>query len=391
MSTVRVYLTEDGEWAHASYNNQTAKLRYWSDDREDLTLDLQDEAQNNEFNNITNRAKIFRVNEITVYLTEASFDIDKLVSYKNKSEWLEAIRLLKQMSDDGHEFGEINEGEAPIDRGEITQLIPQTRLRRFYQTLRIFGGIGITTEILNHLNENSRSERISKIIDESVRHFQRYQNIDQPFHGRNINNQTIDQYVDKPNKFAKCMQARMKRAKNNQLVTMSDNTELVFVDYEISPYRTTGNVPMEDNQRGVSGAGGLDLLLVDKNENIPVIGEIKAATDRDLFLALIQALMYAVELSSSNQIERLRNTYNEAFNDLAKNTKVDIYLLFQEEPDKEVKLYDESLALAQQLFANGGKIKSFLRCIKFVHVKLNENIDEGIGMTLTVRDTVHHE
>jgi hypothetical protein len=175
-------------------------------------------------------------------------------------------------------------------------------------------------------------------------------------------------------------------------VVASDGTEIGFVDYEISPYRTTNNAMMEDGRAGVSGSGGLDLLLVDQSggASVPIIGEIKAKTDRNLFFALIQSLTYAVELTSRSQIERLGNIYRNCFNNLPDNSKVDIYLLFQEEPEN-VSLYDETVEFIEQLFDNGGEICNFLRCVKFVHVELSdEDVEIGgsVGVTFTVTDIV---
>jgi hypothetical protein len=55
----------------------------------------------------------------------------------------------------------------------------------------------------------------------------------------------------------------------------------------------------------------LDLLLQDKQSGLPIIGEIKAPGDANLFLALMQALVYAVELTSSFQAQRLRKFYKQ--------------------------------------------------------------------------------
>jgi hypothetical protein len=75
------------------------------------------------------------------------------------------------------------------------------------------------------------------------------------------------------------------------------DTDIHGVDYEISPFRTTGHAAFEDGKVATSGGGGLDVLLCDRAARL-VIGEVKAPTDRSLFFAFIQALTYAIELTS---------------------------------------------------------------------------------------------
>jgi len=161
------------------------------------------------------------------------------------------------------------------------------------------------------------------------------------------------------------------------ILNASDGTNVGYVDYEISPYRTTGRAAMEDGRVGVSGCGGLDLLLVDNSgkQPIPIIGEIKADSDRDLFLALIQSLVYAVEIGSNSQRERLRAVYPNSFENLAENSQVDIYLLFEGNTN-EVALFAEALELAHQLFTYEGEFRQLVRSVKFIKVELGEGDQE---------------
>ncbi len=132
-----------------------------------MEYDLQDDKEEAEFRDIKENATVLKKKEIVVYLTEASFDLDKLKA-KNRDEWLETFEMLQQMAFDGHDFKNPTGTMQPADN-EPTDLIPQTRLRRFYQTLRIFGGIRIATEIVNYLRERGRSERLSLCCFEEAR------------------------------------------------------------------------------------------------------------------------------------------------------------------------------------------------------------------------------
>jgi hypothetical protein len=96
-----------------------------------------------------------------------------------------------------------------------------------------------------------------------------------------------------------------------QSIEGNDSCEICAVDYEIIPFRTTGHASFEDGKVGTSGGGGLDLLLQDKHSGLPIIGEIKSPGDVNLFLALMQALVYAVELTSSSQAQRLKKFYKQ--------------------------------------------------------------------------------
>jgi hypothetical protein len=84
-----------------------------------------------------------------------------------------------------------------------------------------------------------------------------------------------------------------------------------FVDYELAPHRKTAGARLQGEL--ASGPGmRADVLLVGR-EGIPIIGEIKAATetghDTDPVLALIQGVTACAQLLSPQQMERLENAY----------------------------------------------------------------------------------
>ncbi len=73
--------------------------------------------------------------------------------------------------------------------------------------------------------------------------------------------------------------------------------------------------------------GGIDILLANTHDRLPVVAEVKGATDRNLFLGLIQALTYAVELSTLQQRKRMGRAYPEKFAWPPDGPVLDIYLL----------------------------------------------------------------
>ena len=73
----------------------------------------------------------------------------------------------------------------------------------------------------------------------------------------------------------------------------------------------------------------MDLLLCNHTDQTPVIGEIKADTDVNPFLGLIQSLMYAVELSTPAQRARLCTYYPGQFAESDTGSGIDISLILR--------------------------------------------------------------
>ncbi len=149
-----------------------------------------------------------------------------------------------------------------------------------------------------------------------------------------------------------------------------------FIDYEINPLRTTNHAVNDDGRVGTSGYGGLDLLLVNQIEKQPIliVGEVKAKTDTDLFLAFIQSLVYAIELGTENQFERLRSQsdYKSKLQGLDRATGLDIYLIFETHPD-DVELYFQTRRFCELLLQYGNLVKKVVRKVKFVEATLEED------------------
>lgn len=254
------------------------------------------------------------------------------------------------------------DGPLPVERS--TQLlktttapdrsrIPQTRLRRFYETLRDLSTAELQEKIAEYFVENGteRSAKLQVFFRESVAHFGRYNNTRDCFHPPRPSS-WCDAYREDQAAFAHCLVARMTDATENAWYSLGSKlrSDLQVVDYEISPLRTTGGASFEDGKIGTSGGGGLDLLLRDREDAI-WIAEVKAPGDSNLFLALIQALTYAVELTTVSQAERLRRCYPDKLSGLQfdQQNGCTCSILLVHERDDKPKLLKQAKTLARQL------------------------------------------
>lgn len=344
----KVIRNGQSEWVHASQRGQTVKLRWFGPEYEQpqvLNLLIAGDAAS--WNEIQLGRKRFEISEIAGLTNDVlPFSADELRVDADSDKWAEVFVRLQQLGD----ITPVNEDVAAIaqplgDRSPI----PQTRLRRFYEMMRLLNETDLQRGIANYLTENGRANRIQVMFKESESHFARYANLTEAFHDRNEPDWLMD-YANQQNVFAKCVVARIRPNANYDPVTIRGGPQIRVVDYELSLFRTTGGATFEDGKAGTSsGSGGMDLLLQDDTTRIPVIGEIKASTDRDLFLALIQSLTYAIELTTENQMNRLVKSYGQSGFEIT-NRQCDILLIYDKRGELPV-LMDQTKELATQLLA----------------------------------------
>ena len=184
------------------------------------------------------------------------------------------------------------------------------------QTLRDFGTLGLQKQMVEDLVNTRSSKKLQYIFSDSVSHFSRRYKDTRAFRGGQ--SASLQGYRDATEQFARCVAARLECGAVQVIPGPSLPTvphrQLEFVDYEISPFRTPGGAEFEDGTSGRgSGAGGVDLILVD-DAGALVISEIKAPRDSTTFLAFVQALTYAAELTTRSQAERLRRWYPKLAN-----------------------------------------------------------------------------
>lgn len=183
-------------------------------------------------------------------------------------------------------------------------IIPVTKLRDFYNLLRIFS-TQTHINILEDFNRGENYKRLIEIFEDSKKHFEKYCCSD--------NFTTSSKRKDLPNFPSKISNTNdlvvlLEKNKSNN-VTNNDSLDFIYLEREVSPLRTTGNAIFESGQSGrSSGTGGLDFIGWNLKQNLPILGEIKVKNDENPFFALIQLLTYLSELVTPNQIQRINQT-----------------------------------------------------------------------------------
>lgn len=162
---------------------------------------------------------------------------------------------------------------------------------------------------------------LDEMIQDSIGHVAAYENYNEPFHNRGDSGsptkakRNSDLLADK-------FVCRLFEERHQSVDEKSLDFECV--DYEVSPFRTTGRAVFE-NGKSARKPPRLDVLLASRR--FPIIGEVKAEDDATLFLALIQSLTYAIEFLSPNQRTRLTMAYPDRFTFSEEGPFADIYLI----------------------------------------------------------------
>ena len=134
-----------------------------------------------------------------------------------------------------------------------------------------------------------------------------------------------------------------------------------FVEREINPWRTRLGVFSNKLPATKSGRGGMDLLLRSCDTGFPVVGEVKVKRDKNAIFALIQAMTYAVEMSTLTQFKRLKTHFPRAFDNLDPNTaKVEVALIFVNPVDDDTS---DSVATLLRNVNERGQCKGLSRTI----------------------------
>jgi hypothetical protein len=165
----------------------------------------------------------------------------------------------------------------------------------------------------------------------------------------------------------------VEKLRRNKAIQVGDQ-KLVYVDYEIFPFRTTLGCGESGKPATHAGSGGVDLLLAsDVNGLLPGIGEIKAATEQvGPTFALVQALMYSAQLVTRNQFLRLKNHYPDIFREVnSDQPRVDVSVFL--EVDK--RLGQKDLQYALSVAHDVGKLlESHIRRIVFLSCRVTGDV-----------------
>jgi len=275
------------------------------------------------FSQSANTTKLRRYSEGTAFEVEADDDAivefvpleqcKKLVraesySFENAAVWSQILQLLETGSCPTTESQSKLTTKAPL-------VVPITELRRIYDVMKLFDKPTMQNMAAFFADTPASLERLWELSRKS---FSAYQNPDNWGRG-----ETEDLPVAPAQ-----LSAVSSTDEFTAYLTAHPLDGYAFVEREINPWRTRSGVFSNKLPATKSGRGGMDLLLRSARTGYPVVGEIKVKADKNAFYALMQAMTYGVEMSTSHQLTRLKTHFPQAFGDIAPdNASVEILLL----------------------------------------------------------------
>ena len=279
-------------WCHFSQNGESIKLRRIVDG-EILELDSED----------------FEIEEsLTLASCKKLFPNQRTYSIDAIDVWSQILALL-------------NDGTASsIDQGNFDfrhklKVVPRTRLRKYYDSM-----IVLERAVLNAIADlyARKSVLFENLWNHSHKQFLTYNN---PEKWQQSRRKPLPEFkgplseVSNTNEFTSFFQKRGIAGSGYK-----------FVDREIAPWNTKQGIFTNGLPATKTGKGGMDLLLQNE-DGLPVVGEIKVGEDKNCFFALLQATMYAAELSTPNQLKRLQRTYSNVFTNLDQNSAIEVAII----------------------------------------------------------------
>lgn len=229
-------------------------------------------------------------------------------------------------------------------------VVPITRLRRYYSSMKVFDKL-LFENLAKFYSENPTS--LKSLWNDSRNQFWDY---------NNPAGWTTSKRKDLPVAPASLSEVKTTTefATYFQAHGLHDS-EFVFVQRELNPWLTRQGYFPDNSPASRTGRGGIDLLMRTQ-DGIPVIGEVKIDNDKNAFFALLQAMTYAVELSTPHQLERLVRQFPQHFHkDIVENPFVEIAVI-KVNPAPN----DSTLEPVQKLISelNGQRQCNGLRCIR---------------------------
>lgn len=299
------------------------------------------------FSQSANTTKLRRYSEGTAFEIEADDDDivefvpleqcknlvpAKSYSFDNAVVWSQILQSL--------ETGSTPNAETPIEPSEKPPLVvPITELRRIYDVMKLFDKATTQNMAAFFADTPASLERLWEL---SRKAFSSYNNPDNWGRGTTEELPVAPAQlgvVSSTNEFTAYLKAR----------PLDGYT---FVEREINPWRTRSGVFSNKLPATKSGRGGMDLLLRSARTGSPVVGEVKVKGDKNAFYALIQAMTYAVEMSTAHQLSRLKTHFPQAFGELAPdNAKIEILLLMVNPVEDDTR--NAVLSLVQKINQRG--------------------------------------
>lgn len=256
-----------------------------------------------------------------------------------------------------------------INPDDSKRLVPLIPLEVFYRSLRKLTGTAqqqydALVNLLDNRYGPKGVEFLVELFFRSVQHSDRYSNIEEPFHDSR-KGRVASKYP-----FAKQF---VKKLISGSSLKTPQPLAISFVDYEVYPFRTTLGCCENGKPATRNGSGGMDLLLSSDLDGVvlPAVGEIKAATETvGPTFALIQSLMYAAQILTTSQLQRLSKHYEHSFGSINPDLhRVDLIILLQDynKSDNDLK---GALSIASRL---NDVLSEYLRQIRFLHCRITED------------------
>lgn len=295
VGAAKVMTTTGPIWCHFSEQDGTLKIRSYSDG----TI-FERPVENDEIEEFVPLKKCMKLVSAKSY------------SYTNIEAWSQILRILQDA-----QATPTKEAGRHAPRETIT--VPITKLRQFYDVMNVLD----TATWVNLAQFYSQApDSLERLWNQSRAIFAAYHNMDD--WGRE-ETKTLPKVparlgaISSTNEFTVFV-----KEPDNSLA----NAGFTFVERELNPRRTRKGVFSDKRPATKSGTGGIDLLLRSSSTGFPTVGEVKVKKDKNAFFALVQAMTYAVELSTPSQLARLKKHFGDHFGDLnVDEGKVEIALL----------------------------------------------------------------
>jgi hypothetical protein len=234
-----------------------------------------------------------------------------------------------------------------------------TQLRQYYDALQ-----GLKEQEQTALAELHAEdpERLIARFAHSVQAVAAYPAITEPFHGER--SRAWMEKAGEPVTSTTTFVAELAAIGHHQVPEFPE-FDFDFVDREIFPLRST-TIPMD----GRGARRSIDLLLRAGN-GMPIVGELKVAGDSPTYYALVQALMYAAELSSESQLERLARSYDFVVPD--GQPAIIVYLIAHAAPERGAyrrRSFEATKAIVEKLM-NDRRVAGVIRHFAYLESSID--------------------
>lgn len=284
-------------WCHLSQLGGTTRLRRFS---EGVAYDVEIESDEIE--------EFVPLKDCKVLVQAPNYSVT------NADVWTQILQCL--------EVGRTPAVEPVQDRNASKPIVvPITVLRRFYELIKL-----LDVDTWENLADfySKRPASIERLWNQSQAAFCDYRNLDGWGRGHTKLLPPAPASIGairSTNEFVAALEGA------NDATALTRIEGFTFVERELNPRRTR-NATYADGRRATnSGAGGIDVLFR-SDTGSPGIAEVKVRDDKNAFFALVQAMTYAVELATQNQLTRLKMHFPDQFEKLnPEKAKVEIVLL----------------------------------------------------------------